>query len=266
MLLIGIHSIGIIHVIFKQWFADGLTFNDITCFLKPIIPFLLPNDTCQKLQIITIMNNVINPVPKDGNKLNKFRLVLTDELLSQLYGNRYLSRQKLMNVIYLCENHLDLPGLNGVYYRTLSGPANFHMLNDIEKLLKRYGWRKCRFQNGDFSYTGYSREREKATLSQSLEHIWTKTSSDIRQLARMMKPMNNEETMMIATVYASWNDLILSGEIFSDNDIIKDIIENWYMNYHRISVYNWRKTLAWLRSAQLTPAGRGRSTVPVKNN
>jgi hypothetical protein len=34
VLLIGIHSIGIIHVIFKQWFADGLTFNGITCFFK----------------------------------------------------------------------------------------------------------------------------------------------------------------------------------------------------------------------------------------
>lgn len=213
------------------------------------------------------MNDVIDLIPRDGNIVMKARLILTDELLSNLYGNRYLCRQKLMNMIYLCENHFNLSGINGVYYQTLSGPANFHMLGEIEKKLDKLGWKKTRNSKKDTSIPGYYRTDKYykcAFRKYNLNTVWHDKSHQIRHFAKIMKPMNSEETMMIATIYAVWNDLMLSKMTFSDNDILGEVLDAWNMRCHRISKFSWRKTMAWLRSAQITPQGYGQKTIPVK--
>jgi len=214
------------------------------------------------------MNNVINRITRDESLMLKTRIILTDELLTHLYGNRYLCRQKVMNLIYLFEYHLSLTEINGVYYRTLSGPANYHMLDEIEQTLKNIGWSKTKEVESESLYRSYIRTDEWQDINYTeleLEQDWQEKVSEIRRFAKVMKPMTNEDTMMITTVYAAWNDLKLSGISFSDNDILRSIMDDWNMTYHQISRFNWRKTLAWLRSAEILPRGNGRKTIPLNH-
>jgi hypothetical protein len=65
---------------------------------------------------------------------------------------------------------------------------------------------------------------------------------------------------MVATLYAAWNDLLLTGKAISDDEIISEVLNAWHESKRQIPEETWRNTLTWMRSRNFVPSGFGKPT------
>ena len=70
--------------------------------------------------------------------------------------------------------------------------------------------------------------------------------------------MNGAE--LLATAYASWNDFIIKGISFTQDDIVEDIF-SWDDSKKRFSKEKWLEALNDLNKKQLSPIGHGKMTI-----
>lgn len=72
----------------------------------------------------------------------------------------------------------------------------------------------------------------------------------------MFKPLTTDHSEAVATLYACWNDLILSNKKVDDDEIIKNFYK-WNKSKKRFLVKDLHKTLKWMRAKNLIPKGKG---------
>lgn len=207
------------------------------------------------------MSGTIELKEREKTNFNSSITSLAAEILMLMNGSRYLYRSKLMGVIYLCEYHLELKHINGQYCRSSSGPMDFQLLEIIESDIRKAGWiadyqRDDEHPDSRFRKVGFTIE------SNNIFHDnWEEHKKNVRQLAILMKPMDWEQMKLITTIYATWNDLLLSKRSFTDRKIIADALNNWPSGNRKIPKKYWYSVLAWLRSKNLVPHGYGHHTI-----
>ncbi len=165
-----------------------------------------------------------------------------------------------MGVIYLCEYHLQLKQVNGVYQRMNCGPVDVHLQEKIESALKSLGWVMDISRNEEHPDIRFKKLDNSYNQSRLFRKIWGENAGEIKKIGIIMKPMDWEQTKLITTLFAAWNDLILSGKSFTDRNIINNAINNWPSGKRKIPKKYWYSVLAWLRSRELIPAGYGYQT------
>ena len=68
---------------------------------------------------------------------------------------------------------------------------------------------------------------------------------------------------MIATLFASWNDLIIWLLPTTDEAILHEALDNWHLDRQLISRPTWIKTLKWMREVGFAPTGFGSPTKQI---
>jgi hypothetical protein len=70
-------------------------------------------------------------------------------------------------------------------------------------------------------------ERLDELVDCSQEYLETKTGS-VRRLAELFRKLDTDQSEIIATLYASWNDLLLRKRKASDEDIVNESVYHWH--------------------------------------
>lgn len=83
---------------------------------------------------------------------------------------------------------------------------------------------------------------------------------DFQRLMNLMRPLDTEQSEIVATLYAVWNDLLVDGEDFDDDRIVRGALTEWHKNKEKIPEDRWRRALGWLREKGLIPQGYGSRT------
>lgn len=207
------------------------------------------------------MNEAILLAQSEVHKTSLERLILSKAILDQLRGDRYLSRLKLMSIFYLVEHHLQLENIKGIYYRTANGPANYSMLKKIEFQLERMGWYRTDDEVENLKDASYEHIDKPKQRNHYVVNVpdWYDIDG-LTYLVKQMKPMDSEQTLMISSIYAVWNDLKISGRSFTDREIIDEVMNQWINEIILIPKFRWQNTMAWLRSVELIPTGFGKPT------
>lgn len=207
------------------------------------------------------MSNSLILQERDNTILISEITSLAIEILTIMNGSRYLYRSKLMGTIYLCEYHLELEQVSGLYQRMSSGPVDTQMLTKIEASVKTMGWVMDISRNAEHPDIRYKRLGNTYRQNRLFNKIWGEKAGHIESIAKMMKPMDWEQTKLITTIYAAWNDLILEDESFTDRNIISNAMNGWPSEKRKIPKRYWYSVLAWLRSKELVPRGYGYQTI-----
>lgn len=73
--------------------------------------------------------------------------------------------------------------------------------------------------------------------------------------------METSESERVATIFASWNDMIIKGiQNPTFDDIHNDIINNWTPNKANFKKETWKNTYDKMIQAKITPTGKGTLT------
>src|SRR5690606_34308146 len=80
---------------------------------------------------------------------------------------------------------------------------------------------------------------------------------EVEELLRLILPMTMRQSEILATVYAAWNNLLLSGKTPNDEEIVTEARENWHESKLKIERVKFFTALNWMRKKSLIPSGRG---------
>jgi type I restriction enzyme S subunit len=71
-----------------------------------------------------------------------------------------------------------------------------------------------------------------------------------------MVAQHPEEAEIIATLFAAWNDFLIDGHSPNDDEIVREVRENWHEEKRRFAPVKLRQWLDWLRESGLVPTGK----------
>lgn len=83
-------------------------------------------------------------------------------------------------------------------------------------------------------------------------------AAEVDALINLLLPMDTRQAEIVATLYATWNNLLLLGRSPGDEDIVYEARENWHSSKLEIERERFFKALEWMRKHGLIATGRGR--------
>ena len=144
-----------------------------------------------------------------------------------------------------------------------AGPNDFPHAKKVESRAAKAGFytvaKKAADQEAGYIFT---QGRSMNSLIQKTQNCLGERNELLSQLLKLLVPMKTQQAEIVATVYAAWNNLILHGNQFTDNDIVTEARENWRVEKLQISREKFFNAIEWMRKYEfLIPIGNGK---PVK--
>lgn len=188
------------------------------------------------------------------------RLAVSGILVDALSTDPHFGRTKLTKLFYLADAHIGLD-LEATYYREAAGPldqrALYHERIGLESLARKFDVFTPVKKGVMFHYvpgTNLSR-----VVDLSGEHIGHKSDA-VRKLANLFLELDTEQSEIVATLYACWNDLLIAKQAPTENQIIDEFVTHWHPRKARFPKRRLSKALAWMRDNHLIPTGMGKTT------
>lgn len=163
---------------------------------------------------------------------------------------------KSEKMVHLFEHHAEID-LHRSPIKDAAGPNDFNrVINIIEPLAKKQKYfsvvkEPLRHTYGFSSNTFKSITKLKSQLSETQK----KKAQEVIQLFLDKKMQDSE---LIATVYAAWNNLLINKEQINDEAIVYEARENWHDKKLEIERYKFFETIELLRVNNIVPKGTGK--------
>ena len=195
------------------------------------------------------------------------RISLASYIIDNSKNDKTLGRTKLAKVIYLADAHLKLD-LMGQYQRQAAGPYDPRMFRNekigIEEIADRNGY----FHVINQPNLKSDNERVRYIPSVNISHMVTNAKrlfydkqEELDKILDLFSKLNTEQSEIVATLYACWNDLLKNGKPTTNDVIITDFRENWHESKKRFEVEKLNKALEWMRIKGLIPDGNASQTI-----
>ena len=188
------------------------------------------------------------------------RLAVAGLLVSHLYNDPSFGRTKLAKIFYLADAHEGL-NLQTEYYREAAGPLDQRALYNerfgIEALAQKHHLFDVAPKGKMIRYepsSNFDKIQEFAA-----KHLGAKATNVIA-LAQAFEGLTTDQSEIVATLYACWNDFLIQKRAPTDDEIITEFLLHWHSRKARFSRTRLSKGLAWMRNHGIVPQGLGKLT------
>jgi type I restriction enzyme S subunit len=176
--------------------------------------------------------------------------------VQSLAQNPNFGRTMSMKIGYLAEAHLGL-SLGWQPERQAAGPWD-PWISEFDAMGRRVGWftvTEKSLGNGHtkYDYTPKTALKEKAAEAVA---ILGKQKGEFDRMLSLFADRSTEEAEIISTLFAAWNDFLIDGKSPSDDDIVREVRENWHVSKQRFTPSRLATWLKWMRDNRLVPQGR----------
>ena len=96
------------------------------------------------------------------------------------------------------------------------------------------------------------------------DRYWSSREKDFSDLMALLVSLRTSQAEIVATLYSAWNDFLLDGRAFTDDDLVHEVLFNWHDKKQRFSQDKWLSAVSWMREKGLVPTGYGQHTKPGK--
>ncbi len=87
-------------------------------------------------------------------------------------------------------------------------------------------------------------------------------ANTVSEIIDILIPMNTQQAEIVATVYAAWNNLLLSNTQFTNDDIVAEARENWHTQKLKIPREKFANAIEWIKKNELLiPKGNGKTII-----
>jgi type I restriction enzyme, S subunit len=87
---------------------------------------------------------------------------------------------------------------------------------------------------------------------------------EVDKLIQIFLPFELEHAELVATLFAGWNNLVLSGKTPTDEEIVYESRENWSERKLTIDRKKFFKTISWMKEHGFIPEGKGKMVLKSK--
>ncbi|MGV3545639.1 MAG: restriction endonuclease subunit S [Pedobacter sp.] len=166
-----------------------------------------------------------------------------------------LSHIKCEKIAHLVEYHLQIP-LGRQPVKDAAGPDDYPHLKKIEHRAKMANY--FAIQKRDIGYSYSSTRNSDKAIEKIQSAISAEMNKQLDDLIALFLNFDLEASEIIATTYAGWNNLILSGNANpSDEEIVYESRENWSERKLKIARERFFKAIEWIRKNEIVPTGYG---------
>jgi type I restriction enzyme S subunit len=183
------------------------------------------------------------------------RLSIGCYVINQLTQNSNFGRTMLMKMFYLSEAHVGLPQA-WQPLRQAAGPYD-PAIEDFESLGSQSGLFTVKTKtlgNGHEMVQYQSKSSMSAKIAEAISVLGGQ-QAEFDRLLNLFQKKTTEEAEIIATLFAAWNDLLIDGKSPSDDEIIREVRENWHYKKERFTPTLLTRWLNWLRQQSIIPKG-----------
>lgn len=185
-------------------------------------------------------------------------------VIRRLSANRRFGKVMLMKLLYLSETHI-ARSFGGEFMRHAAGPWD-PWIDQFEHQGKQNGWFKVESREigGDRTKFDYRAQTGLDDMASKAALILGDQQPEFDRVLDLFSDKTTEEAEIIATLFAAWNDALIEGRDPDDEEVIKEVRENWHPEKARFTSAQLKRWLGWMREHQLVPEGRGRATLQQK--
>lgn len=188
------------------------------------------------------------------------RLSLAGLLVEQLHADPHFGRTKLTKLFYLADIHGALD-LDTEYYREAAGPLDQRALYNerfgIEALAQRFHLFDVQHKNRMMTYSLLSNSNRITFL---VDRYLGAKREMIVSITELFRGLTTDQSEIVATLYACWNDLLLRKRLPTEEEIATEFLFHWHPKKSRFSRGRLTKAIDWMRQHDLVPRGAGRIT------
>jgi hypothetical protein len=201
-------------------------------------------------------------VPSSTNfqKVLARRVALAGLLVNELHGDPNFGRTKLAKLFYLADRMAGLQ-LQADYAREAAGPLDQRALYNerfgIEALAVRHQVFKSEKRG---RMVRYQRIADAATIDLFAREQLGKKADQVIAIIDACRSLSTDQTEIIATLHACWNDLLLKQRSVTDDAIITEFYGHWHPLKTRFSHARLAKAIEWMRARDFVPTGSGSPT------
>jgi type I restriction enzyme S subunit len=170
----------------------------------------------------------------------------------------YFGHVKAEKVSHMVEAHLGID-LGRHPVKDAAGPDDYPHLKRVEHRAKNAGFFLFRRTEG----SGY-----KLAKCRRFDFLIRKTrlalgdrNPEIDALLNLMLPMDTDQSEILATVYAAWNNLLIERHSITDEAIVLEARENWHPDKLNIERDRFFKAIKWMKKQGVIPTGKGNKVV-----
>jgi hypothetical protein len=200
------------------------------------------------------------PTASEFEKVLAKRLAVASLLVDRLQGDPNFGRTKFAKIFYLSDIHGKLD-LKTEYFRAAAGPLDQRALYNekigIESLAQKYSLFSAKRQGNMIRYNPGRRLEQ--VVNEASVHLNGKVDG-VKRIANLFRNLNTDQSEIIATLYACWNDFLLQRRKPTDEEIANEFLEKWHPKKTRFPRSRLLKGLLWMRDNDLIPSGIGTRT------
>jgi restriction endonuclease S subunit len=166
-----------------------------------------------------------------------------------------LHHVKVEKFVHLSEYILNID-LERNPVKDAAGPNDFPHAKKVESRARKAGFYMV-YKNGD--YYNYKPGHSMNNIIQKAENCLGYKTNILFKLLDLFLLMDTKQAEIVATIYAAWNNLIIKGKTFSDEDIVTEARENWHKEKLKIPRERFFNALKWMKNNELLiPKGNGK--------
>lgn len=162
---------------------------------------------------------------------------------------------KAEKIIHLAEYILNID-LERNPVKDAAGPNDFTHAKKVESRARKAAFYTV-YKNGE--HYDYRQGNSINTIIQKTNNSLGGKANLLTQIIDILIPMKTQQAEIVATVYAAWNNLILQGNSFTDEEIVLEARENWHTEKLKIPREKFFNAIEWMRKNEvLIPKGNGK--------
>lgn len=183
-------------------------------------------------------------------------------IVQRLAGKPGFGRVRAVKLQYLAEAHCGA-ALGGEWRRADYGPYD-DWIRTFETQAAAAGWfstREHASPDGNKRFEYQPRPGLSARAGEAAAALGD-MAGEFERVLDLFAGLDTEDSEIVATLYAAWNDLLLEGKPVTDDIVIAEFREHWGVPRKAgFDSGRLRAKLDWMRSNRLVPKGQGPSTL-----
>jgi hypothetical protein len=209
---------------------------------------------------------VITFKPKTSYEKTVAQRLGVASLIVDRLGDDALGRTKFEKVFYLVDAHEQL-SLKTEYYREAYGPLDQRALYNenwgILPMAQKFGYFSDKARKFGKDKTINQIDVGK-NLKEGLSFVGDalgKRSNDVAKFIEQFKKLDTDQIELVATVYAAWNDLLISKKEPTVDAVAKEVLERWHPSKKKkFDVTKVANCMKWIQKQGFVPRGKGKRT------
>jgi type I restriction enzyme S subunit len=180
------------------------------------------------------------------------RKVLAGKIIFACHKERSFGTTKFQKLLYLCEQHAQLE-FDTHYVKQTAGPLDAAFIYPFIREAEKNGWFVQETEIAPFHFEPLN---GLGKLTGDYPKFFQLVSDKINFVIALMKEKNTDDSELVATIYAIWNNYIIQQRVL-DAEILIDEIYDWSKSKAKFSKQGILAMWKWMKEVGLVPVGFG---------